>query len=257
MDINISTPGELSELVTALGGTMPDELNAIADTIKQVRNWHGPDTFDISVAARTGALTSDTAVDLLDQAVRQPTIEPTTVRAQAVHGLLQRYSILVAGSAGDSIIESVRPAFTEASAAIAEAANLVLPNATAADLSEADDDYIAAWRALGEHRGTLDKVGALIELLAVTGFNVLGGLQPWHTPRAREAAFFAGETRRLLDVGRALTLPNGSGGPRGGKWHQISSALVLNTVTEARLILAEAQREREETQAKERATIYS
>ncbi|MCH5645721.1 hypothetical protein, partial [Gordonia sp. ABSL49_1] len=235
-------PGDIANLVeqtTALGGTIPAELAAITDTMAAVADWTPPEATDIASIVRRGDLDADNAAAILDDALVQPNRNPADLKVTAKHELTQQFARTLQGKAGDQLIESIRPTFTTACTAIAKAAELVPAGATPADLAEADDQFIQAWRTLGEHRTTLDQVAAIIDIL-IMRFDVLGGPQPWHGPRWIDAAFHVTDVSWLERCGRALTAPNGAGGARGGKWHSISSALTLNTVTDARAILADA-----------------
>ncbi|MEP9417474.1 hypothetical protein ABLE92_24455 [Gordonia sp. VNQ95] len=187
-------PGDLVALtdqVTALGGRLPAELAVITDAIAAVNAWAPPQPTDIASLCRRGELTATNAGDILDSALVQPNRQPADLKVTAKHELAQRFAALVAGTAGDKIIESIRPAFDTACTAIAAAADIVPAGATVADLADADDRFIQAWRD-----------------------------------------------------------------PRAGRWHQIASAITLNTVTRAREILTQAETEYREHQAAEHARTH-
>ncbi|MGV9796071.1 hypothetical protein [Gordonia sp. NPDC003422] len=251
-------PGDIANLVeqtTNLGGAIPAELAAITDAMAAVAAWSPPEPTDIASIVRRGDLDADNAAAILDDALVQPNRNPADLKVTAKHELTQQFARTLQGKAGDQLIESIRPTFTTACTAIAKAAELVPAGATPADLAEADDQFIQAWRTLGEHRGTLDQVAGVLGIL-VERFDVLGAPQPWHGPRWIDAAFHVTDVSWLERCGRALTAPNGAGGARGGKWHSISSALTLNTVTDARAILADAHTAHREAEAAEYARTH-
>ena len=244
-------PGDVTTLVDqirALGGTLGDDLTATLDTIAAVSAWEPPIATDIASVVYNGGLTAATADQVLNEAMNQSTINGYDLRQKAKHALVAQFGRQIAGPAGDHIIESIRPGFTKSCTAMAEAANLVSPTDGVDILSDADDDTITAWRTIGEHRVTLDQVSALVRIL-VEQFEVLGGPQPWHGHRWIDAAMYTPGIEHLTNVGRALSAPSGAGGPRGGRWHAIASAIRLNTVSEARAILADAHRQHREAEA--------
>lgn len=245
----------LVEQITALGGTVPAELQSTIDTIAAVNTWTSPKPTDITSLVRRGELTADNAGDVLDAALHQPTITDGDLKVKAKAALVQRFAEQIAGPAGDEIIDSIRPAFAKSCKAIADAAQIVDHTVRADDLAEADDTFIAAWRTIGEHRATLNRVDALTRTLT-DRFEVLGTPQPWHGRNWHLAALHTPDVAHLDLVGRALAQPNGTGGPRGGKWHQIASALQLNTISSARAILAEAHREHREREAADYAATH-
>ncbi len=250
--------GDIASLVAAvtdLGGTIPDDLQATLDTIAAVTEWAPPPAVDIAAVVHRGELTADTADQLLTNALHEPTIKPADLKVKAKHALAEHFTRQLSGDAGDQVIESVRPAFTRGCTALAQAAAIVPASATTADLAEADDEYITAWRALAEHRATLDRIDDLRRIL-VEHFGVLGGPQPWHGARWVDSAVYTPDTSHLELIGGALMMPNGTGGPRGGKWHNISSAIRLNTVSEARAILDEAHQQHRENQAREYSATH-
>ena len=244
-------PGDVTALVDqtrALGGALGDDLTATLEAIEAVNNWQPPTPTDIASVVYNGGLTAANADSVLTEVMSQPTINGYDLQRKAKHALVERFGRQVAGPGGDRIIESVRPVFTEACSAIAEAANLVSPTDGVDILAAVDTDTITAWRTIGEARVTLDQVSALIRII-VEQFEVLGGPQPWHGHRWIDAAMYTPGVEHLTNVGRALSAPSGAGGPRGGRWHAISSAIRLNTLTEARAILAEAHRQHREAEA--------
>lgn len=244
-------PGDVTTLVDqtrALGGTLDDDLTATLDAIEAVNNWRPPTPTDIASVVYNGGLTAANADSVLTEAMNQPTINGHDLRVKAKAALVDQFTRQVAGPGGDHIIESIRPAFTKSCKAIAEAANHVSPTDRVDILADADDDTITAWRTIGEHRVTLDQVSALVRVL-VEQFEVLGGPQPWHGHRWIDAAMYTPGVEHLTNVGRALSAPSGAGGPRGGRWHAISSAIRLNTVSEARAILADAHQQHREAEA--------
>lgn len=244
-------PGDVTALVdqtAALGGSLGDELTATLEAIEAVNNWRPPIATDISSVVYNGGLTAANAAEVLTDAMNQPTVNGHDLRVKAKAALVKQFTRQVAGPGGDHIIESIRPAFVTSCTAMAEAANLVSPTDRVDILADADDDTITAWRTIGEHRVTLDQVSALVRVL-VERFEVLGGPQPWHGARWIDAAMYTPDVARLTHVGRALSAPSGTGGPRGGRWHAISSAIRLNTVSEARAILADAHAAHREAEA--------
>ena len=245
-------PGDVTTLVDqirALGGTLDDALTGTVDAIAAVSAWEPPIATDIASVVYNGGLSAANAGRVLNEAMNQPTINASDLRRKAKHALVAQFGRQVAGPGGDHIIESIRPAFTKSCTAMAEAANLVSPTDGVDILSDTDDDtIITAWRTIGEHRVALDRVSAIVRVL-VEQFEVLGGPQPWHGHRWIDAAMYTPGIEHLTNVGRALSAPSGAGGPRGGRWHAIASAIRLNTVSEARAILADAHRQHREAEA--------
>lgn len=248
MTAHLGNISSLTANITALGGHLPDELQAVVDAIAAVDAWTPAPAADIASLCQRGELTADTAATILDDALIQPNRKPGDLKVTAKYELTQRFTRLLAGAAGDDMIESIRPAFTTECTAVAAAAELVGPNDRIDILESADDKVIAAWRALAEHRTTLDRVGQLVDELNMS-FDGLGGPQPWHGPCWLDAAMYATDVGHLDPLGRALLTPSGTGGPRAGKWHAIASAITLNTLTEARGILAEAEQQHREAEA--------
>ena len=244
--VHISKVNDLIAAVAELGAQLPAPIQDAADTLAAVRQWApgAPPSIDSVV----DSLTPTNAVAQLDEFVNTPVPrEPTeraAVKARAIARTIDRFVTSVADHA-DDVIEAVRPMFTKACADMAKAAELVEPSATVQILDTAEDATITAWRALAEHRRTLDKVGRIVDLL-----DDFGGLgDPAHFTTAdwkhrriayTRAAFYAPKAGLLDPVKRALRQPDGTNSPQGGRWHAISSAIVLNTASRARELLNEA-----------------
>ncbi|KAF0967828.1 hypothetical protein [Gordonia sp. YY1] len=251
--------GDIANLVeqtTALGGTIPTELVDIIATIDAVNHWDPPQPGDLASLCRRGDLTADNAATILDAALVQPNRQPGDLKITAKHELTQRFTHVLAGPAGDELVKSLRPAFQQASTNVADAANLIAPGDRVDILTDADDDTIRAWRTLGEHKATLDRVSAVIDLLT-DRFEVLGVPQPWHVGNAIRAAMYTPDADHLALVARALLAPNGTGGARAGRWHSIAAALTLNTPSVARAILDTAHHTHLEEVAAERNKVQT
>lgn len=252
-----ATAGDIANLLeqtSALGGTIPTELRDVVATIDAVNAWTPPQAGDLASLIRRGDLTADNAGRILDDALIQPNRQPADLQRIAKYELVQRFTHVLNGSAGDELVDSIRPVFTDACSKIAAAAELVAPGDRVDILADADNDVIAAWRDLGEHRATLDRVAAVVDILTER-FEVLGVPQPWHIGNYIRAAMYTPAAESLHLVGRALLAPDGAGGPRAGRWHAISAALVLNTPSVARDILDTAHRTHLEAVAAERNRV--
>ncbi|WP_435083389.1 hypothetical protein [Gordonia hongkongensis] len=257
--MSTATIGDIGDLVAQtdeLGGTIPTELRDVIATLAAVSMWNPPQDTDLASLCRRGDLTADNATSILDAALVQPNRRPADLKFTANHELVQRFTQVLAGTAGDELVESIRPAFHEASTGVAQAANLIAPADRVDILTDADDDTIRAWRTLGEHKVTLDRIAAVIDILT-DRFEVLGVPQPWHTGNAIRAAIYTPTAEHLGHVSRALLAPNGNGSARAGRWHAIAGALVLNTPSTARTILETAHRTHLEQVAAERDTVQT
>ncbi|MGV6990871.1 hypothetical protein ACUY3U_05320 [Gordonia amicalis] len=255
--MSTATAGDIANLVeqtTALGGTIPTELRDIIATIDAVQQWDPPQPGDLASLCRRGDLTADNATSVLDAALTQPNRQPGDLKVIAKHELTQRFTRVLAGPAGDELVESLRPAFEQARTNVADAANLVAPGDRVDILTNADDDTIRAWRTLGEHKVTLDQIAAVVDILT-DRFEVLGVPQPWHEGNAIRAAMYTTDAEHLSAVARALLTANGLGGPRAGRWHTIAAALTLNTPSAARTILGTAHHAHLDQVAAERNTV--
>lgn len=258
--ISLADVRDLISLVEGLDGTVPADLSVILSTADAVDAWDDPTApGSVSDAFARGEMTAKTAAKALDAGlfVRE---RPGDVQAKARAGLASRAQALVYGSAGDLIIESVKPAFDTASKRIAELAELVAPTDTVEILETADDATIAAWRELAGVRDTLDRSRSLVDAL-VYQFSVLDDARAGVArgvkgiPMASHAAFYAAEVEHVAPAGRALA--PGPISARGGRWHTIAPTITLNTPTRARELLDEIAAQQAEARARDYAATHS
>ncbi|MFD4438132.1 hypothetical protein, partial [Bacillus safensis] len=124
--------------VTGLGGTVPAPLTKVLNDFDVVTGWSPSIDFDqVRRTAQAGTLTADD----LTAACTAPTIEVTAaIRQSATYGLINRFAVLLAGDAGDTVVTSVRPAFDEAADVVRAAAGLFSPSTTAEQILEMGEE---------------------------------------------------------------------------------------------------------------------
>ncbi|WP_328410327.1 hypothetical protein [Nocardia sp. NBC_00403] len=242
--IHISTPQcrRLADAVTQVGGTVPAELQQIIASLDAVAAWSPTPPPNVESAIASGKFTAKNAAALLDAALSAPSVESGAVRRVAEQQLALKFRQAVRGSAGDAIIEGLRPAFETASAGVRAAANAGLTVDTTADqVLEMGAEAVAAWQDIVEHRRVLDAIHEqVISALAATHeFDVIG-VKPWmQVPiwTLIVAFYVPSENTDIERAARAIT-PEHNGG-RGGRWLRLltSTEMKLNTVSRAREIV--------------------
>lgn len=223
--------------VNRLGGKVPADLAALLDAAEAVEQWRPQeDPHAIHNAVVTRKFTAATAADYLDTELIRPERRPGDIQHVALQEIAVAFGVSVAKAAGDEAIESLRPVFERARDAMVEASAWITPNTTAAQVLEAGPEAAAAWKALDEHRRTLDGLYMLASSM-LGEFSAIS-MQPFmRNGNEAIAAFFVAESVDLYTAAGALEPLRQQG--RGGRWMMLLSLgqLQWNTVTEARRIV--------------------
>ncbi|WP_068274791.1 hypothetical protein [Aldersonia kunmingensis] len=233
--------------VETAGGTVPEALADILAQLDAVKDWAPAPVEDIASVIRSGAFTAANAAEQLDKILRAPTQDPRELTAKAEAALVNQFGKALHGAAGDAVIEAVRPAFEKAAKGIMDAREHITADTTPAQILELGDEAAKAWREVGVHKQSLDRVHALVQAMA-SDFDVLGQPEPLLWQRTGNMVYIAAvyardENTPLEEVARWLMAPNAG---NGGKWMRILSVtpLELNSLTRAREIIAAQTEER-------------
>lgn len=247
----------LADAVTQLGGTLPTELQTTLDGFDALTAWQpAAPVNDVATAIAKGKFTATTASALLDKALNGPSVDAREIRVAAQTALANQFHKAVNGPAGDQLFESIRPTFDTAAAGILAAAEWINPASTAEQVLDMPDAAAAAWRDLPTHRRILDGIWSLLDQLA-DDFDVIGAPRPWlNHGSVHKIAFLVANENVNLDHAAMQVGPRTNSG-RGGYWLALltKTALVLNTPSRAREILAHAEeRQRDQARADYAAT---
>ncbi|MDF3309881.1 hypothetical protein P3H15_33220 [Rhodococcus sp. T2V] len=234
-----------TESVTRLGGTIPKPLADTLTGFDALKAWTAPDpTAALTNAIAEGKFTPTTAAKLLEQATTTDggNEKVAKIRLSAELALIRRFYDELKGKSGDAVIESLRPAFDTAAAAMVNASNHFSPEATADQVIDMGAEAAEVWRTLPQHRRTLDEIlNVIIAWLAVDGDGpeIVGNRQLERRGDCQKVAFLMdGPRGNIQDAALALD-PLRQQGRRGGRWQFVlqHTTLRLNTPTEANAIL--------------------
>lgn len=243
--LNIRTCRLFATRLTELGGKVPADLQTLLDAAAAVDQWSpadDPNTLHRAIASRK--FTAETAAKFLQAEYERPDREANKIRLPALDLIARAFSGSITKGAGDQAIESLRPTFDRAKAGFDEASNWITPGTTAEQVLEAGPEAGTAWRALAEHKRTLDRIYDFLSAAMLDDFRTIP-TQPWmDTGRERVAAFFVAPTFNLTEASRELE-PLGAKG-RGGRWTQLRAVtqIQLNTLTIARKTVEDQTAER-------------
>lgn len=222
---------QLVAATTAAGGTIPAavaEAIALRDVIQA---WEPPPSRDLAALIGRGELTAKNAHGVLTDALVQPNRKPEEVVQTAIWELSSHVAELVRANA-DELVASLQTPHAAAVAAMAKAEHVVDANCTAEQALERQGGS-QAWAALAESRRVLDQINVVVEML-VEHYEVLGQREPWmHRLNIRHAALYCADQSAYNAVQAILNTRNGSGGPRGGRWHFSPGALSLQLPSHA------------------------
>jgi hypothetical protein len=166
MTTNFTDARRFADAVTAAGGTVPDSLaNLLAAHALLARpGATQPPERDIVTHALSGDLTERVLDKLLPAATAAAaSIAYRQELARSCgHTLLGAFHRAVKGGAADEILNSLRPAFDKAAAAIDAAMSLINPESTPeAVLAGGAPGTIEAWQGLDKHVRAVARIGAV------------------------------------------------------------------------------------------------
>lgn len=228
--------------VKQLRGEIPAGLQRLLDAFDAVEQW-SPDIDPDSIgrAIMSGAFTADTAGAYLTAELNRPANDPAAVKQQTTTLLARAFGLAVNKDAADAVIESLRPTFDQARDGFDTAIQWITPSTTAEQVLEAGGEVADAWRALAQHRRTLDALHQFVSELVLT-FGAAPRQPFMITGDEIAAAFFVSEDRDLVEAARALDPVRGSS-LRGGRWIGLRTIMPLqwNTLTVARSVIDSQQ----------------
>ncbi|MGN2640952.1 hypothetical protein ACTD5D_33235 [Nocardia takedensis] len=232
-----------ADRLTALGGTMPADLQSLLDAAEATEQWSpGGDALALGKAIQSREYTAETAARFLQDEFNRPARNVEEIRADAVNRIVRAFNVSVLRGGADEAIESLRPTFEKAKAGFDEASNWITPSTTAEQVLEAGDEAGAAWRALAEHKRMLDQLYSFVHSSFLYDFRVITP-QPFMDNGERESvcAFFVPATFPLGRAAHALEPLRNAG--RGGRWTVLRAATQIewNTLTVARQIIDDQQ----------------
>ena len=234
---NWATIDRLATTTEQAGGKVPP---AVADSLRirdSIAAWTPPAVIDLADMIQAGQLTPKNCHQVLTDALTRPTLTPADVTAVAT-AEAARHAYCVVVKHADALIESLQPAHKAAVAKMTKAAEAVDAQTTAEQALQHPDGP-AAWTALAQARQILDAIDIIVGLL-VNDFEVLGGVEPWmHQRNIRHAAMYCASADSYPGVYQVLATRNGSGGPRGGRWHYAPAELTLQLPSAAAALVDE------------------
>ncbi|MBW0286194.1 hypothetical protein ATN38_05800 [Rhodococcus sp. FH8] len=239
MVANINDVQRLRDTVQALGAELPQSLAKTAELASAIASRS-----EVSRAPNLEGLLSDP--DLTAAEIEGFISDVGTASAReyhssrpreiAVHTLVQQFTEDLRGAGGDALMDTLRPKFEEAAGAFAEAGRRLDGGASAESiLASGEPEQIEAWRALPQAQAKADSIRGLVRLMVVH-FGVVRTTE--YTEDHAQAAFFSASSDQLIQAGHAFGGTHH--GLRGGVWAKVPMR-VLNTVTEARAIMADAE----------------
>lgn len=246
--LNLRHCQAFADRVSNLGGKVPDDLQGLLDAAHAVKEWApGFDPDSIANAINSRKFTAKTAASFLDAELNRPARDPHEVKANATNWLVRAFAVSLARGGADQSIESLRPIFEKARDGFDTASEWITPSTTAEQVLAAGAEATEAWRALAEHRRTLD---ALYDVVASLRWDFqIVPVQPF-MDSGNEAiiSFFVDETVDLRSM-PAVMDPVRTSSLRGGRWTGLRAVtqLRLNTLTEALAIIDDQQRAYQES----------
>ena len=184
----------------------------------------------------------DKAVDAADDTVRhrefriglQPRVEPAMVR--------EFITALDDGGAADAVIDSLRPAFDEAAAKLAQCTELVNPDTDPETfLASATAKQIKAWQEIDEHIATLTRISSVVAHFGPHSTSFPLSEVPGNISSG--AGFINNNGVMCVDpklvLETACSLFHSWGSHRNSPWFRSATALRLNTIAESREKIAE------------------
>ncbi|MEB3034772.1 hypothetical protein [[Mycobacterium] nativiensis] len=251
---NWQTVDRLIAATTQAGGKIPASVADVVKVRDAVKAWDAPDPTDLAGIISRGEMTAENAHQVMADALIQPNRTPADITSTSLHQLARRAFSLVTADA-DKLVRTLQPAHHAAAEKMAKAAEVV-DAGTSAEQALQHPEGPAAWQALAEARRVLDAVDVVVDLL-VGDFEVLGQREPWmHRMNLRHSLMYCATADNYPAALRVLTLANGSGGPRGGRWHHAPGSLALQLPSAAAALLDEIRQAHLEREAADYARTH-